>query len=182
MTMPRLDEIRARVELLGLSGVIGITLLVFAFTLYAATLIPMAREVDALRDKAAQLQKRYSMSGAASVKIATPDEQLASFYGFFPGKESTPEWLHKINLAAVDNGIVLRSGEYKMERSKDDRLARYQIILPLTGSYQQIRRFIDMVLKEVPAAALNEVTLQRDSVSSAALEGRVRLTLYLGAP
>lgn len=179
--MISLEEMRSRVELLGFSGVIGITLLVFAFTLYAATLVPMAREVDALRDKATQLKQRYSMSGAANVKIATPDEQLASFYGFFPNKETTPEWLHKINLAAVDNGIVLRSGEYKMERTGSERLARYQIILPLTGSYQQIRRFIDMVLEQVPAAALNEVTLTRDSVSSAALEGRVRLTLYVGA-
>ena len=175
------EELRARVELLGFSGVIGITLLVFAFTLYIATLLPLNREVSALRTEANVLQKRYSMSGAADLKISTPKEQLASFYGFFPKKETTPEWLHKINLAAIDNGIVLRSGEYKMEQASGDRLARYQIVLPLTGSYPQIRGFIDMVLEQVPAAALNEISLRRDSVSSAQLDARIRLTLYLGA-
>lgn len=176
------DDLRARVELLGFSGVIGITLLVFAFTLYLATLIPLDRDVEKLRAEADVLEKRFRMSGAANVKVASPDEQLASFYGFFPNKETTPEWLHKINVAAIDNGIVLQSGEYKMEQSRGDKLARYQITLPLTGSYQQIRRFIDTVLEQVPAAALNEISLRRDSVSSAELDARIRLTLYLGAP
>lgn len=174
------DELRSRVELLGISGVLGIALLVFAFTVYGATLVPLSREVSRLENITTQLKSHYGLGGMVD-DIATPDEQLASFYAFFPRQESTTNWLLKIHAAANESGISLRSAEYKMDHRDGDRLSRYQITLPLQGSYPQIRSFIAHVLEDVPAAALNELSLQRDSVSSDALDGRIRLTLYLGA-
>ncbi|HKO89418.1 MAG TPA: hypothetical protein VJU83_12995 [Burkholderiales bacterium] len=176
-----LNEMRSRVELLGVSGVLGIALLVFAFTVYAATLVPLANETEHLQNLADQLKTRHGMGGMVDDSIGTPDEQLASFYAFFPKQESTTEWLIKIHAAANESGIALRSGDYKLEHRDGDRLSRYLITLPLRGSYPQIRSFIDHVLQDVPAAALNELSLQRDSVSSEALDARIRLTLYLGA-
>lgn len=173
--------LRARIEALGLSGVLGIALLVFAFGLSVASLLPLSRDVESLRAEAAELQQRYKMSGTAAVRIASPDEQLANFYGFFPAPQSTPEWLAKINEAARKNDISLSAGEYKFERRSGEQLARYQIILPVQGAYPQLRSFIDDVLQAVPAASLDEITLQRDSVAESMLEARVRLTLYLGA-
>ena len=76
---------------------------------------------------------------------------------------------------------MLQSGEYKLDRNPDSRLARYQITLPVTGSYAQLRGFVGQVLADVPAAALEEITLRRESVSSPRLEARIRLTLYLGS-
>ena len=177
----KFDEMRSRIELLGISGVFGIALLVFSFTVYAATLIPLAKETERLQNLAAQLKLRHGMGGMVDENIATPDEQLASFYAFFPKQETTTEWLMKIHAAANESGIALQSGDYKMEHRDGDRLSRYLITLPLRGSYPQIRSFINHVLQDVPAAALNELSLQRDSVSSEALEARIRLTLYLGA-
>jgi len=53
--------------------------------------------------------------------------------------------------------------------------------LPVQGSYAQIRGFVSAVLEQVPAAVLEEVSLKRDSVESARVEARIRLTLYLGS-
>ena len=178
--MSKLAQLRTRIEALGLSGVFGIALLVFALSLCFASLLPLSHDVNKLRREAAALQQRYKMSGGA-VRVASPDQQLATFYGFFPAPQSTPEWLGKINAAAQKNGIALRAGEYKLERRSGERLARYQIILPVQGAYPQLRAFIDDVLLAVPAASLDEITLQRENVTDAQLEARVRLTLYLGA-
>jgi hypothetical protein len=49
----------------------------------------------------------------------------------------------------------------------------------LRGGYAQVRSFLDQVLTQIPAAALEEVTIRRDSVGARATETRVRLTLYL---
>ena len=176
----RVRRLRESVEGLGPAGVIGVALLVFAATLYGTAVVPRAQERAALQAEAERQRERLQMSGSPTGR-GTLGEQLATFYAFFPPAQSSPDWLGKIHAAAKAKGLVLQSGEYKLERSADSRLARYQIVLPVTGSYAQLRGFVGQVLADVPAAALEEITLRRESVSSPRLEARIRLTLYLGS-
>jgi Tfp pilus assembly protein PilO len=176
-----IERLRTAVEQLGRSGVVGIALLAFAAAFYFSAVAPVGTELADLRAEAERLQRRLQMSGSAAGAKGTPAEQLATFYAFFPSPQSSPDWLGKIHAAARAKGLVLRSGEYKLERSADQRLVRYQITLPVAGSYAQIRGFVGQVLADVPAAALEEITLRRESVSSPVLEARIRLTLYLGS-
>jgi hypothetical protein len=160
--------------------VVGIALVAFAVAFHVSAVAPLATELAGLRAEADDLQRRLQPGGPAGGGVkGTPAEQLATFYAFFPAPESSPDWLGKINAAARAQGLVLRLGEYKLERSPDQRLVRYQITLPVTGSYAQLRGFVGQVLADVPAAALEEITLRRESVSSPTLEARIRLTLYL---
>ena len=175
------QRLREAVERLGPTGVVGVALLVFAATLYATAVAPRAAERAALQAEAERLRERLQMSGSPVGAKGTLAEQLATFYAFFPPAQSSPDWLGKIHAAAKAKGLVLQSGEYKLERSADSRLARYQITLPVTGSYAQLRGFVGQVLADVPAAALEEITLRRESVASSRLEARIRLTLYLGS-
>jgi hypothetical protein len=171
-------RLRAAVERLGRAGVVGIALGAFAAAFHFSAVAPLAAERADLRAAAGDLDRRLQSGGGAAGK-ETPAEQLAAFYAFFPSPQSSPDWLGKINAAARAKGLVLRSGEYKLERGADHKLARYQITLPVVGSYAQIRGFVGQVLAEVPAAALEEITLRRESVSSPTVEARIRLTLYL---
>jgi Tfp pilus assembly protein PilO len=175
------ERLRESIEALGTAGVIGVALLVFAATLYGTAVVPRAAERTALQAEAERLRERLQMSGSPAGAKGTLAEQLATFYAFFPPTQSSPDWLGKIHAAAKAKGLVLQSGEYKLERSADSRLARYQITLPVTGSYAQLRGFVGQVLADVPAAALEEITLRRESVASPRLEARIRLTLYLGS-
>jgi hypothetical protein len=173
-------HLRAAVEQFGRAGVVGIALVAFAVAFYFSAVAPLATELAGLRVEADDLERRLQMGGpGAGGMKGTPAEQLATFYAFFPSPQSSPDWLGKIYAAARAKGLVLRSGEYKLERSADLKLARYQITLPVAGSYAQIRGFVGQVLADVPAAALDEITLRRESVSSPTLEARIRLTLYL---
>lgn len=178
---PTVARLRAKVEALGAAGVVGVALLVFAVTLYATAVAPLGRERARLSAEAEQMQQRLHLSGSPGGSKGSLAEQLARFYAFFPPPQSSPDWLRKINAAAKAKGLVLQSGEYKLDRSPDSRLARYQITLPVTGSYAQLRGFVGQVLADVPAAALEEITLRRESVSSPRLDARIRLTLYLGS-
>jgi Tfp pilus assembly protein PilO len=177
-----INELRARMEGLGWAGVAGIALAVFAVALYFFSIAPLERALAERRVEAAALQERLRMGEPIGREPkAGANEQLATFYSFFPASTSSPDWLGKIHAAATSKGLVLQSGEYKLERRPDQKLARYQITLPVTGSYGQIRNFLSEVLAEVPAAALEDITLKRESATSAMLEGRIRLTLYLGS-
>ncbi len=175
-----LQGLRREVDRLGTSGVVGIALVVFAVAYYFSAVRPAERALDELRAEAEKLERQFRMNGSLAAREATPTEQLATFYAFFPASATTPELLKRINSAAESKGIVLQSGEYRMQRSAGARLGRYEITLPLKGSYAQIRSFVAEVLAEVPAAVLEEVNLRRENIASARLDARVRFTVYVG--
>lgn len=174
--------LRSAVERLGTSGVIGIGLIVFAAAFHMSANLPTEAKITKLRTTAATLQKKLQSSGsiARDTKLVGSD-QLAAFYAFFPRSDSTADWLARINEAARASNVTLQSGEYKYERRSEQKLARYQITLPMVGTYGQMREFIGTVLSQVPAASLDEVTLRRDNVASQRIEARVRFTLYLSS-
>ena len=176
-----IDRLRREVGRLGGAGVVGIGLLVFAATFYLSAHRPARQELTQLRVEARQLEERLHLGDSRSRREAAPGEQLATFYAFFPREESTPHWLARIFAAAAANRIELESGEYRRDRKAGERLARYEILLPIKGSYAQVRGFVAEVLATVPAIVLEEVNLRRESVQSPQLDARVRFTLYLGA-
>ncbi len=177
-----IEALRARVETLGGPGVAGIALAVFAAAMWVSAVQPAIAERDLLELEAQKLERRNRGSATAAERAPTAPEQLATFYAFFPSAASTPDWLAKVNAAAKANGLTLAAGEYKVSKAGTPRLARYQITLPVQGAYPQIRGFVGAVLAEVPAAVVEEVSLKRESVESAKLEARIRITLYLTAP
>lgn len=102
------------------------------------------------------------------------------FYSVFPGFDQIPLQLSKLYASASAAGITLDKGEYSWSPEKDARLGRYQIILPIKGSYPQIRRFLALAMTELPTLALEDLQLSREGPGRAQLEARVRFTLYVG--
>jgi len=176
-----LEHLRREVGRLGTMGVVGIGLLVFAVAFYFSALRPGERALGELRVEARDLERQLQMGGSLATRERTPSEQLAAFYAFFPASGETSALLKRISAAAGSRGLELQSGEYRMQQSQGARLARYEITLPLKGSYTQVRDFVADVLAAVPAAVLEEVNLRRESIESARLEARVRFTVYVGA-
>ena len=52
------------------------------------------------------------------------------------------------------------------------------IVLPVSGSYAQIRDFLARALAEVPALSLDQMTLRRESRNQAEVHAELRLTLH----
>jgi len=166
---------------IGWHGTTGLALLAFSAMLAATAISARVGELDAVRTEVERLQARYLMSGGVQGQgKASREDQLQSFYGFFPPLSTLPDWLERIYAAADKNGVTLETGEYKLVQERGWKLSRYQLTLPVRGSYGQIRGFIAQVLTEVPAAALDEVGFRRETIGSERLDARLRLTLYLG--
>lgn len=104
--------------------------------------------------------------------------RLAEFREFFPPATAVPETLARIHDAAQARGVLLERAEYKETRDKASPLLRYQVSLPLRGSYPQIRGWIADVMNGNPSAVLEDFTLKRDEVGSEMLEARARLSIY----
>lgn len=172
---------RIRRALAGLRwpGLLGLILLAAAIALALGVSGPMLDRLRALEDEARVLGTRTGAAGI-SAQARAPRSQLGDFLAFFPPASSLSDMLARVQRAARDNGLTLPRGEYRLVREPGFSLARYQMVYPVQGSYAQVRGFVNDVLDTVPAAALEEMALERENVADTTLEARVRFTLFLG--
>jgi len=180
--MTRLSwELRRAFESLGWYGKSGLFMLLAAVVLGVAVLPARMDELEKITAEVDALNARLRLTGPGSGKRAdSHEEKLGTFYKFFPSADSLPDWLERIYAAAEKNGVRVDAGEYKLLQERGWKLDKYQITLPVKGSYPQIRGFISQVLADIPAIALDEVDFRRDGVGNAVLDVRLRLTLFTG--
>lgn len=161
---------------LGWSGVIGAGLLVLALLFYAAAVLPEHLEANRLEDQAGAVAAA-AKAGATPAGLE-PEARLASFYRTFPERATATAWLEKIYAAGNQAGLTLDKGEYRLTPDRDTRLVRYEVNLPVHGSYPQVRQFVRNVLAAIPFAALNDIQIRRGNVGEAAVEADIRFNLY----
>lgn len=112
------------------------------------------------------------------VSARGPAAQLDDFYRFFDRGVRTDEWLAKLYGIGTAAGLQLRQGSYRLD-STLGRFERYQIQLPVRGSYAQVRAFLETLLAEIPVMSLDQVSFRRKAVNDTAVEAEIVLTLHL---
>ena len=71
----------------------------------------------------------------------------------------------------------MQSATYRSEQA--GRIERYQILLPVSGSYAQMREFVDRALTEIPVLSLDQMSLKRESRRDGAVQAELKLTLHM---
>ena len=170
------------VHSIGMPGVVGIALLVFSLSFALSTLLPSWRQLAQLRAAAlAQVPARDAVA-RGSMPETSPAAELQRFYDLFPPRSDAPQWLSRMYAVAAEKRLPLLRGEYLLSTDPQTGLVRYRIVLPVRGSYAQVRTFVAATLRAVPAMALDEVSFERPKISEPEVEARIRLTLYLKRP
>ena len=167
------------VHRLGVAGIVGLGLCAFAVMFYfSAVLILQEEQAQVLEEL--ETSRALAQGGTASPTNAlrTPGEQLSDFYAVFPPVQAVPETLRKINRLAERQNLVLRAGSYHVTDDHTGRLVRYEVSLPITGPYPNVRQFLRTVLAEVPSAALDKVNVQKNMDDGAHAKTIVSFTLY----
>lgn len=173
-------HLKAGIAYLGWPGMAGLGLLALALAAWLGVLQPAQDRLTNLRTQISSLRAQIAKNQAMQKVVHTPEDDLLSFYRLFPEHVSTPDILEKLYAAAADAGIALDQGEYRPETGKGDKLDRYQITLPVAGSYPQIRKFIARLLVDLPAISLDGISFQRQKIGDPQVESQIKLTLYLG--
>ena len=179
MTVPRLivfEFLRG----LGWPGLAG-ALLLLASVGYALAGILPARQ-DVLRAQGQVARAELVLAGVRSGKVAPPptaQKRGEIFYAALPAQAEVTKWIERIYGAAATEKLSLAQGEYAEADIPTTRMARYRIVLPLHGSYGQIRRFIAAAGAAVPGLTLEDLSMQRQNVGDTEIEARVQLSLYL---
>ena len=182
MAVPKLI-LHEQIQSLGWPGVVGALLLLLS-AVYGLAVVQPARsgllQVQQEVDTATTTVQPIGEAGQFPVQ--TSEAQRAAFYRDFPAQTEVTRWIERIYAAAAAEKLLLTRGEYLLAPVADTRLTRYQITLPVHGDYARIRRFIATILATTPNLSVDDLNLQRQSISDPQVEGRIRLSLYLVTP
>jgi hypothetical protein len=164
----------ARLQRLGVMGIGGVAALIFCATFVSSTLLPMHSRVLELRDAV-----EATGNAARHVRLPPPQEQAKKFVAGLPDRNSLPAVMGAIVEQAADAGLLLERGTYQWSAGKSGAIARYQVTLPVKGSYPAIRKFVDSTLAAVPAAALAGISLERPNVGDAQVAANLRFEIFV---
>ncbi len=164
----------------GWPGVLAIGMLAISPAFYFSAIRPEQARLEQARHHIVRLHKQLVLNGKSPQgTVLSQEDQLAVFYRKFPQEQCSPQWLEKLLALAVNRGLSLNDGEYKVTRDKVGKLVRYQMILPVKGEYPQIRKFLADLPGALPAVALENVQFERPKIADSSVEAKLRLVLYL---
>ncbi len=159
---------------LGRTGLLALALLAIAFSFHALVVKP-------LQAKTAGLQA--SLARQAPGPAAPTGQKLAQFYEVLGHPETATDWLAKLYAISKATGIEMQSANYRTENpDKAGRIERYEIVLPVAGTYSQLRDFLGRALAEIPVLSLDQMSLKRESRAEGEVQAELRLTLHLVKP
>ena len=173
---------------LGVWGLLGVAIILASSIFYFTRFLPTNQHLLQVRNelqiklKLAQKNELQHIQHPALGQQApaqTSAQEIVEFYKHFPAGASLPTWLRLIDTTALKRHLVLNRGDYKLTQTKQGQLQRYEIVLPVSGSYVQIRQFIADVLLQIPALALSDLQLKRDNAMSPIVEARLVFVLFL---
>jgi len=157
---------------LGAAGFAAMVLFIAAGAFMVLVLQPMKQKNRVLEARAGITRDLGAVSNGNAA------EKVASVYEYLEKPEATTDWLAKLYAIGRATGVELQSASYKTQNA-GARLQRYEIVLPLTGSYTQMRDFLKRSLAEIPVLSLDQITLKRENRREGAVQAELRLTLHM---
>ena len=179
MRIPRLI-VHEYLQTLGVPGLVGLAALILALGYATLALLPDWRALEDLSQQTREASEYLARVEDGSVAApVVPQRQLDDFRSKLPSQPQATVAIDKIYALAAQEHITLSRGEYALGIDPKTHLARYQILLPVRGSYPQLRRFMHALLAQLPAVVLEDLELQRKRIADTDITGRIRMTLYL---
>lgn len=169
-----LDLLGYRLGRLGWAGMAGGLLLAASTAWWQFGVKPLEAQAAAQRDDNARVRSVMQAEAARAVQdgVATAERPVLA-----PAAAAA---LRRLFDAAGRAGLQLDQGEYRLTEVGSAHLRRYQLSLPVAGSYPAIRAFIMQAINDDPALALVAVRLRRERIEVTDLDAVLNFTLYLG--
>ena len=152
-----------------------------ALLLFVAAALFMSFVLQPLKEKNQDLATRAGLVSDSPAHVNSAAEKLAAVYDYLRKPEQTTDWLAKLYAIGKATGVELQQATYKTQ-SSTGRLERYEIVVPLTGSYTQMRDFLKRALAEIPVLSLDQISLKRENRREGTVQAELRLTLHMVKP
>lgn len=166
-----LPQIAWAVGRTGRAGLAGIALLGASGMFYLFTHRPVMHEVAQLRSDLAEARARAAHAPSASGEPARAVRDL-------PARTEMPQVLGVLLEQADHAQLTIDTAKYEIGATKSGAVVRYNMAFPIAGPYPKVRQFIDATLKEIPALAIDSVSITRKTIGDETVEAQVRMTIF----
>jgi len=139
----------------------------------ASALVFSALVVKPLEDRGRLMLSRISPAAGGGA-----DAKVAALYKLLKKEQTPTDWLAKLHGIGRATGVEMQQASYTTHDA-GGRISRYEIVLPVAGSYSQVRDFLKRATAEIPVLSVDQMTLKRESRKDGALHGELRLTLHM---
>jgi hypothetical protein len=158
----------------------GLLLIAAATALHGLAIRPLQHRLDALeaRDSGPRDGKLERL-GDDLAREDSPHAQLARFHAYFRQDDQLTDSLAKVYAIARSLGLEMKRAEYRLSSQPGRKLDRYQMTVPIQGSYTTIRAFVTTTLRAQPTMALEQVQFQRKDVGDTVVDAQISFTFYL---
>lgn len=169
---------KALARLRGELGGLGLAALALAAAVAAFHMLAL-KPLEARNARLEALVSRQVPKAASQGEMhGSTADRVSAVYAFLRKDEETTDWLAKLHGIGTATGVQLRSATYRPHATAG-RIQRYEIVLPLAGSYPQIRDFLKRSLAEIPVMSVDQLTLKRESRGDGVVQAELRLTLHV---
>jgi hypothetical protein len=183
---------------LGRIGYVALALLGFTALFVAFVHAPLQERNRALH---ASLERHARAAAPAGPGASVG--KLDSLYAYLEKSEAPTDWLAKLYGISQATGVELQSASYRTPgaekpgaekgsaadgkgaadgKAAGGRIQRYEIVVPVSGTYPQLREFMRRALAEIPVLSLDQLSLKRESRNAGAVQAELRMTLHMVKP
>lgn len=139
---------------------------------------------DTLQATLARAQARLRAPALEAPRDAATEKTLQqtplqAFHAVLGEPAATEAYVGQLFAAARRHEISLDQAEYRWQVDTKGQTERYQIRLPIKGPYAAVRGFCEQVLRDLPFASLDELSLKRDALADDTLTATVQFSLHL---
>ncbi|XHS77030.1 GspMb/PilO family protein [Burkholderiaceae bacterium UC74_6] len=133
-------------------------------------------ETAALQEQGRSLVTQLKSQPAANA-AGRPLDRPAWLASLPPGSARQQRLADLLELA-IRQGLVITRTEHRLSVDADAGLERLGVNMPVSGSYAQLRGFIELALSQDPALSLDSLKLQRANAQAAQLDADLLWSLH----
>ena len=156
---------------LGPAGLAGIGAAVAAATVALVALVDV-------QNNSAELAARIA-AARHNPTVSRPETVLENLVASLPARDQMPAVVGQVLKQASLAGVTLTNGHYTYSPPTGTQVARYVLEFPVKAQYPGIRDFINRTLTEIPAAALDKLSIQRKVVGDPAVTANVQFVVFV---
>ncbi len=136
------------------------------------------QRASALQAEADQLSRQIRAAKATGLQAEQAPVTPAQWQAALPSAALRQQRLADLLEIALRQGLVSSRTEHRLSVDESSGLERLRVSMPLSGSYAQLRGYIEAALRHDPALSLDALKLRRAGPQAAEMEAEMSWSLH----
>lgn len=172
-------DVLRQVRAWGWPFLLGVAALVVAGVI-GMILVPQTQREAAAASAEADSATRHAARPADNGQAAhTAESGPERFLAAFPTADARQARVATLLELAGHHALEIRRSEFQLGKDKASGLLRYSVTMPLSGSYAQLRGFVEDALACDAALSLDRLRLRRASSGASLVEADLTWSFYM---